>query len=350
MGSTILVVHGVVNRSARSMEESLAKQDDPAPGASDAERKAIADWDEAALATSIARRYYLDDQSKVHIAKELGLSRFQVARLLTEARQRGIVRIEITSPGRVDRELSAALQTELGLPRAVVIEAQRDSHASSLRHIGSTLGDVLGDLIHEGDVVGVAWSRAIEYMAGQLRKLQPCTVVQLGGALHLPPEHQGSVELVRRIATVAGGTAHPVYAPFVVDDAGTAAGLRKQPQIAAALEMVEQLDLTVTSVGAWRPSASTIYDEVEDDLRRAARDQGACGEVCGRLFDAEGNTVVTSLEERVVGITGEQLRGVPQRIVTSYGSYRAEATVGAVRAGYVSTLVTDDELARAVLG
>jgi hypothetical protein len=45
----------------------------------------------------VARRYYLQEQSKVDIAALLGISRFKVARLLDEARSTGLVRIEIVN-------------------------------------------------------------------------------------------------------------------------------------------------------------------------------------------------------------------------------------------------------------
>lgn len=51
------------------------------------------------LMVHAARRYYLDDASKVAIAEELDISRFKVARLLEEARDQGIVRIDVVDPG-----------------------------------------------------------------------------------------------------------------------------------------------------------------------------------------------------------------------------------------------------------
>ena len=54
------------------------------------------------LAALVARRYYLDQRSKVEIAGELGLSRFKIARLLDMARDSGLVRIEIGHPSLID--------------------------------------------------------------------------------------------------------------------------------------------------------------------------------------------------------------------------------------------------------
>lgn len=317
---------------------------------SDEEREALERGDDEELGVLVARRYHLADQSKVEIAKAFGLSRFQVARLLAEARRNGTVRIEVGRPGRLDQELARELQAHLGIPRAVVVSTRPGDGAAAMRHVATTLGTVLGEVVREGDVVGVAWSRAIEAMTRQLTRLRPCTLVQLAGALHFPGDRLGSVEVIRQMAAVAGGTALPVYVPLVVDDAATAHGLRHQPEIAEVLAMADRLDVAVLSVGTWRASGSAVFEAVGEDLRSEGITRGACGEVSGRLFDRDGAPVPTALDDRVVGVTVEQLRRAPTRVVTSHGAYRAEATVAAVRAGLVSTLVADDDLARAVLG
>ena len=50
------------------------------------------------MVAAVARRYYLDGMSKGEIARDLKLSRCQVARLLDVARSSGLVRIEISYP------------------------------------------------------------------------------------------------------------------------------------------------------------------------------------------------------------------------------------------------------------
>lgn len=317
---------------------------------SSAEQGALERHDEVELGVAIARRYYLADQSKVEIARAFGLSRFQVARLLTEAQRNGTVRIQIGRPGQLDHGLAEALQRHLGLDRAVVVGTAPGDGAAVTGQVGATLATVMDEVVREGDVLGVAWSQAVEAMARHLTRLRPCTVVQLSGALHFSGDRLGSVEVIRRVAAVAGGTALPVYAPLVVDDAATALSLSQQPEIAEVLGRVGQLDVAVVSVGAWRPSASSVYSAVDDGLRAEGARRGAVGEVSGRLFDRDGTPVATALDGRVVGASVEQLRGVPTLVTTSHGAYRAVATVAAVRAGLVKTLITDVDLARAVLG
>jgi DNA-binding transcriptional regulator LsrR (DeoR family) len=313
----------------------------------DAEQRAIDAGDEEELALHVARRYYLDDQSKVDVAKALGLSRFQVARLIADARRRGQVRIEIGAPGRLDEGLGRGLAESLGIGRAVVV--QGSGSTESVKHVAEALGQVLGEVVREGDTLGICWSRPVEALARTLEALQPCTVVQLAGALHLTGDRLGSVEVVRALAAVSGGTAHPVYAPLVVDSAETAQALRRQPSIAGSLDLAAGADVAVFGVGSWRPSGSAVYDTVADEVRQEAVAAGAVGEVSGRLLAADGSPVRTALDDRVVGVSLDGLHAVPTRIVTAHGAHRAEATVAVVRAGLVGTLVVDDALARALL-
>ncbi|MDH6628272.1 DNA-binding transcriptional regulator LsrR (DeoR family) [Streptomyces sp. LBL] len=62
------------------------------------------------LAASVARRFYLENQSKVDIAKEFDISRFKVARLLDAAVAHNIVRIDITVPAEIDAPSVAELR------------------------------------------------------------------------------------------------------------------------------------------------------------------------------------------------------------------------------------------------
>lgn len=315
----------------------------------DSERSALESGDDVAVRIAIARRYYHHDQSKVTIADAFGLSRFQVARMLQDARRDGLVRIEIGAPGRRDRESSAALRDKLGVEKAVVVTSEPASPHAVVEHLGRAVAEELAGTVREGDVLGVTWSGVTVVMSQAVRRLPRCTVVQLAGAIYPPAGVPGSVEVSRAVAQAAGGDAHAIYAPLVVADADTAGGLRRQPEIADVLARGRALDTAVLSVGAWQPSASAVYDLLGPGEQAEIAAAGVCGEVSGRLFDADGRFVSTPLDDRVIGVTAGELRAVPRLITSSFGAFRAEATRAAVRAGLVRTLVVDDQLAAALL-
>lgn len=317
-----------------------------APGVNGEPAQHLTRDQELALALDVAKAYFLEDASKVSIAERFGITRFQVARLISVARESGMVHIEVRPPGRIDRELSALVQTALGIKEAIIVSSL--AGVSPLDDIGNALARTVSARVRPGDVVGLTWSRATISMTNQLTHLEPCSVVQLGGhveAAGLP----GTVEIVRRAAEISGGVAYPIYAPLVVHDAHTALSLKSDAPIAAALDQFTKVTLAVVSVGAWTPSGSTIYDSSTEEIRRRAAEDGAVGEISGRLYDAQGNPLPHLIDDRVVGVTVEQLRNVPDVVVSSYGAYRADATIAAARAGLVKTLVGDRSLAQAIL-
>ena len=148
--------------------------------------KQIAGPASLALAALVARRYYLDERSKVEIAGELGLSRFKIARLLELARETGLVRIEIGHPGLIDVDLSARIMDRFGMKHAVVVDTPDDHVESLRRHLGQVAAELLAEVIGPDDVLGVAWSRSVGAMAKALPRLPSVPVVQLTGAIAMP--------------------------------------------------------------------------------------------------------------------------------------------------------------------
>jgi DNA-binding transcriptional regulator LsrR (DeoR family) len=301
------------------------------------------------LTASVARRYYLDGRSKVEIAEEFGLSRFKVARLLDAARESGLVRIEIRHQGEIDVDLSARLRDRFGLQHSIVVDTP-DDDADSLRgHLGRAAARLLAEIITPQDVLGLAWARAVSAMARALPPLPGTPVVQLTGALSLPGEPATSVDVVREVASASRGAAHVFYAPFTVPDAATARALRRQPEVARAFAQLPLVTKAVAGVGLWEPGQSTLYDALADADRTALHRLGVCADVSGVFLSADGEPVATGLSERMIGISADQMRAIPEVIAIPYGTAKALAVHAALRSGLVGGIVTHTALAHAVL-
>jgi DNA-binding transcriptional regulator LsrR (DeoR family) len=301
------------------------------------------------LTASVARRYYLDGRSKIEIAEEFALSRFKVARLLEDARASGLVRIEIGHPGVVDVELSGRLMETLGLRHCVVTNTPDDHPASLRAHLGNAAAELLTELVTPDDVLGLSWARSVSAMATALQRLAPVPVVQLTGALSRPDVDDSSIELVREVARTSGGPAYFFYAPMAVPDAATAQVLRHQPEVARALRRIGSVTRAVAGVGAWAPEQSTLYDATGDAERRELGRRGVVAEISGVLVDAAGVPVTSDLTERMIGITAEQMRAVPEVIAIVYGTAKVRAVLAAVRGGMVNSLVTHSTLAEELI-
>ncbi len=179
------------------------------------------------LAATVCRRFYVDGDSKVKIADDLSLTRFQVARLLEFSIEQGIITFHIEPPGGFDMELSEQVRKMFGLQQAVVatISDPEVTPAVIRQRVGAAAAAVLSETVSEHDVLGIGWGRTLSSMASELTEIARCPVVQLGGVIG--SVHENSVELVRKISAIGHGRAYPLYVPFLLQDAQSAEILEK---------------------------------------------------------------------------------------------------------------------------
>lgn len=301
------------------------------------------------LTAAVARSYYIDGRSKVEIAERFAMSRFKVARLLEDARSSGLVRIEIGHPGVIDVTLSVRLREEYGLSHSIVLDTVDDDDASLRRQVGRAGAELLSEIVTTHDVLGLGWARSLVAMSAALTRLAPCSVVQLTGALSRPDVDESSIDLVRDIARLTGGRASYFYAPMILPDATTAAALRRQPEVATAIEQYASVTKAVVGLGSWSPPDSTVYDAISPAERERLLELGVHADVSGVLLDAEGTAVPAPLTERMVCIGADQLRAIPEVIALAYGATKAPAARAAICGGYVTAVVTHSSLAHALL-
>jgi DNA-binding transcriptional regulator LsrR (DeoR family) len=304
---------------------------------------------ELVLMASIARRYYVEGQSKVQIADSTNLSRFKIARLLDKAVAAGLVRIEISYPGAIDIDLSSRLQDALGLRRALVLDVPEDEPAALRRQLGKAAADLIAEITTPQDVLGLAWGRSLSAMGATMTRLPACTVVQMTGALPGPTVDASSTELVREAARIGGGAAYYFHAPMIVSSPQTARSLRDQPEVARAFRQFRSITKALVGIGSWEPPFSTVYDALDPKERRALHRLGVRAEVSGILIDFDGKPVASPLAERTIGIDAAQLTRVPEVLAIAYGRSKDRAVLAALRGGLVNGLVTHGSLATALI-
>lgn len=280
------------------------------------------------------------------IAAQFGVSRFQVATLLKQARDQGVVTIEIRDPRRPSRDDDLARM--LGVERVQVVDVSGTTEIEGTERVGTAVMGALRQTLRSRMTVGISWSRTMDLAAKFLPDLPPCTIVQLAGALQVP----GSGTLPQVISNLGASpdiTTLPIHAPLVVDGAATARDLMRQPEIAQALERADGLDLAVVAIGAWQAGESSVWEKVAAADRDEALAAGAVGEISGRLFDAAGDHVATALDDRLIGVRYDQLRRTPHVVAVAHGPARAAAVVAAAAAGFVTHLIVDSTLAEALV-
>ena len=310
----------------------------------------------------VARQYYLEDLTQEQIARGIGVSRSHVSRMLKEARERGIVEIRIHHPLRTAPDLGQRLLEVLPLSETLVLAAAEESRGAPpepgasggnvAQQLGALAARYLNERIADHAIVGVGWGTTVYHVvsSGYFRRKQGISVVQLMGSVGgATPDIDGG-QVASRLGRALGGKIYYLQAPMVVTDAGVRAGLLRDQHIRKTLEMARRANVLLVSVGAVT-QASGIFRAGylnETDLEYI-QGQGAVGDICGVYFRQDGSPCSLELEERTVAAGGDAMRRAALRVGVGWGAAKALPSIGAIRAGLINTLVTDEECAREML-
>jgi lsr operon transcriptional repressor len=299
----------------------------------------------------VARLHYEHGFTHQQIANTLGVSRVKVTRMLAEARRRGIVEIRIHSAETIYTDLEVSLVERFGLVSAWVAPTfeDRDRLLTSLGTVGAT---ALGAALKPGMTVAVGLSETVGAVAPHAR------VDEESGALFVPAtgSRVGSHELVQphevaqALAQSFLGTARHLPAPVLASSDEAAALLRAEPDVANALELARAADIVIFGIGGMLPGSGILMDGTTPPAQiRELTAAGAVGNISAEFFDEQGKPVTTSLTGRLIGLTLGELGEVPVRIALAGGRNKEAALAGALAGGYITSLVTDEFTAKALL-
>ena len=108
-------------------------------------------------ALEAANLYYLQDLTMDAIASELQTSRSSVSRLLSFARETGLVEITVRSPLDHGSHLEHEIRRRFGVAAHIVRVPDAISEVDRLERVAITAGRVIPSFIDSNMKVGIAW-------------------------------------------------------------------------------------------------------------------------------------------------------------------------------------------------
>jgi lsr operon transcriptional repressor len=306
------------------------------------------------LVARAARLHYEFSLTHQETAAVLGVSRVKVTRLLKQAREAGIVRITVLSNLSPFAEAEERLARAVGLREAIVVPDAVGGPGNSLRSMLARGGaSYLERVMRDGLVVAVGLSRTVAEVPAWLGNPRPAraTFVSLAGALPAGGHGSGNpYQATDALAAVFGGSAEHLHAPVIVRSPEAAQVLRADPSISRTLERAVTADVTIVGIGGrddridFRQGTQVTPGEWANLIS-----QGMVGDIGGRFFDRNGNEIEHELNRRVIGLSLEEFRKIPVRLVAAGGASKIEALAAALRGGLITVLVTDITTASALI-
>lgn len=295
----------------------------------------------------VARRYYLEDQRQSDIAKELGVSRPLVSRMLSEARELGVVEIVVHEPGAQAASLLEKLRQVSSIRGGVLVEDGEDD-------------DTTNQLLSQGAVnllrqvgtrrLGVGWGYLIGQLVTWLEENPQLDngitdICPLVGNASIPARNYQSNENVRLMAQQLGAVPHFLYLPALPDSL-------EEKQLLCSTEIYrqitqewERMDTALVNIGDY-PSSPDFASLVR--YGSLLQQQHACGRMLVYYFN-EAGTIIQSDQDFALQIPLETLTRCPNIVGVCSGNTSVRALRGALRTGVFTHIVARSGLVQGLL-
>lgn len=305
------------------------------------------------LLAKVAAMYYEGEMTQNDIAAALELSRVKVYRLLKEARESQVVRIHIDWPIKRSLELEARLVRQFDLERALALQTGATDSTLLQRQIAQLAARYLEGELVDGIALSICFGSTTYEVINAIRAdfQVNVKVIQATGSLSRALKEFDSSALTRQLAQKLGGEALYLSSPLLADNAEAANIIRQQAVVSHTLAQARRADIALVGIGDLDPATSGfVRAGVAGSAQlRAYRERGAIGDMAWQIFDSAGELFPCELNQRIIGVTLDELRAVPRTIAVAVGVNKAAAIVGALRTGAIDALCTDEATAARIL-
>jgi deoxyribonucleoside regulator len=307
--------------------------------------------------------YYRQGRSQKDVAAALGVSAATVSRLLKRAFDEGLVRVELDLPR--TQELETALVERFGLRDAAVVAAGGRSDVRE--ELGVAAAAYFEKIATNGLRVGLSCGFTLYHTIRSLkdRRFKDLDLYPLSG--------ESTLKLVDLAPNTLVGMMAAKYRPHVTAYAlpvqhlvslrqieQERRRLLRDPEVRRIYEAAQTVDVALVGVGQiaeQTPGFCALAESYGVSVKRL-REFGVVGEINYQPFDVEGRIVdqpeLQVLMHRVLSVSGERLQDLSRRedryvIAVAGGRSKIDAVRGALRGRFMNVLVTDEDVAQAVL-
>jgi DNA-binding transcriptional regulator LsrR (DeoR family) len=299
----------------------------------------------------VAWLYYEESMTQEEIARLLSISRGSVVTMLQEARENGVVSISVATQHLQTVGLAREIMRRYGVAECLVLPGD-EGRMPPHERVGRAAARLLVERLRPDDVLGVSWGRTVLALsqAMQAKLLPGVSVVQITGSAI--GTYRFSAELcASNIANRIGGRCVYLHAPGIVSSREMKRMLMRESTLIEQFRIMSTCNKIIFGVGSVEAS-STPFDTGFLSPGEAAPylAKGAVAVLAGRFVDARGRVVAGELDDRMIGMTVQEIANVPERVCAAAGSDKAEAIRALLVGGFVTTLITDEETARNLLG
>lgn len=305
--------------------------------------------EKAGFLAELSSMYYDQGLTQSEIANKLETTRFKISKYLQDARDSGVVEININYPRERLKSLERELIEKFDLKNAIIIDNKTLPYDEIIYALGKFGAEYIQGIIEENDTIGVLWGKTISNVIKHMKPINkiPITVLQLVGAAAKDNLLIDSPELIRRLANVYSGKYKYLYAPLYVDNDYARKSFLQEPVINDLIFSASKSKIALTGVGT--SSAVFASSLWKNYLNDEIKSKNAVGCIYGHVYDIQGELIDAQINEKVIGVDINTIKNIEYRVGVSSGKLKSEAILGALRGKFINVLITDGETATKIL-
>ena len=299
----------------------------------------------------MASLYYLEGKTQVEVARVFGISRQKVQRLLRQARDLGIVEINIKSLTAASLDLENKLKNQFGL-RDALVAASHPEENDRRQSVAKAAAGYLERHLSDGMAVTVGMGRNTGGIPDFYHPSNRtnCTFVSAMGSSPHVGDSINPNDICQKLAANSGGHALHLHAPAYVESEQVRDILYDQEAVGSILKKAKKADIAVVGIGTPSNNATLVrMDCISPAKARQLSKKGAVGDILGTFFGEDGRLIDPEKHVHLVGLTLEDLRSIHTVVAVVSELGKSKATLGALRTGVIHVLITDSDNAMEVL-
>ena len=307
--------------------------------------------EEEQLLVRLAWACEIEGLTQADAAERFGITRLRVNKGLSEARQRGFLRISIDSIYAAAAEMEWRMEERFALDRAVVVPSPEDPDSVTLL-VSAGLGSYLSTLLQNPAITafGMSWGNTLNLAT---RFMQPINRPDLEIVSIMGGVARGSdvncYEITTRLADICNAEHSFFTAPLIAGSTASRRVFMEQDVIVEALDRIRSCNAVALATGDLS-SSLLVRDALPAEVDPAELIAlGGVGDIIGHILDENGAQIAHEINDRVIGISLDDLGPIPNVILAAGGMHKVPVIRAALRRGFVDTLVTDENTAEALL-
>lgn len=309
---------------------------------------------DVSLMVKVARMYHQDGLKQDEIAGRLQISRAMISMILSEARDTGIVEINIRNPLVNNEVLSDELKRLFALKECIVIPTSLQDAPTLRKLVAQRAVDVFNREIDSGKTVGITWGRTCYQFVSSFstdKELKDVSVIPLIGGSNQKAGYYQLNEMVRNLAEKLNGMPYFIHAPALTSSASEKEMYLNCEAMQTIMERWKNIDIIIMGIGAFPKESSSEREAYtgENEIRKNYEENDAVGDICARYFRIDGEFIKDAFYDRVIGISIEVIRNSKTVIGVAAGTDKSRTILGALRTRVLDIFITDEQTAKAVI-